>query len=49
MKKMLLMVGVALSLGLSSLFIQSAASTPIALDEAVAEFQSREASFEVIG
>ncbi|MEY3888990.1 MAG: hypothetical protein RI931_112 [Actinomycetota bacterium] len=49
MKKMLLMVSVALSLGLSSLFIQSAASTPIALDEAVAEFQSREASFEVIG
>lgn len=49
MKKLLLLVGIALTLGLSSLFIQTSASTPIALDEAVAEFQTREASFEVIG
>ena len=49
MKKLLLLVGIALSLGLSSLYIQTSASTPIALDEAVAEFQTREASFEVIG
>ncbi len=49
MKKVLLLVGIALTLGLSSLYIQTSASTPIALDEAVAEFQTREASFEVIG
>lgn len=40
---------ISLSLGFASLSIQTAASTPIALDEAVAEFQTREASFEIIG
>lgn len=40
---------ISLGLGLASLAIQSAASTPIALDEAVAEFQTRDASFEIIG
>ena len=49
MKKLLFMVSISLCLGLSSLYIQGAASNPIALDETVAEFQTREASFEVIG
>ena len=43
------MVLLALTLGLSSLFIQTEASSPVALNEAVAEFQTRECSFEIIG
>lgn len=49
MKRLLLLLAISLSLGLSSLYIQSEASTPIALDETVAEFQTREAVFEVLG
>ena len=49
MRKLLFLVAVSLSLGLSSLAIQTSASLPIELDETVAEFQTREASFEVIG
>ena len=49
MKKLLLIVTMSMALGMSSLFIQSEASSPIALDEAIAEFQSRDVSFEVIG
>lgn len=49
MKRLLALVIVSLSLGLSSFYIQSQASVPIELDEAVSEFQTRDSYFEVIG
>lgn len=49
MKKLLLLISISIFLGLASLHIQSEASTPIGLDETTAEFQTRQASFQVIG